>query len=71
MTNIDTKTLPGNAEINDAPDAALQRRADFAAAAARTGFGNAYARPEAAGFVDRSPGELRIIHALRCQGAGE
>ena len=64
-------TLPDTIEDRPASNTAQRRRADFATNAAKAVLGNAYARPEAASFVDRAPGELRIIRALRCQGAGK
>ena len=63
--------LPDTVKDLPVPDTVRRRRADFATNAAKAALGNAYARPEAANFIDRSPGALRIIHALRCQGAGE
>ena len=71
MTTIDTETLPGNAQVHDAPDAALREHlSDFATNAAKAALGHAYARPEAASFIDRSPGEIAVIRAMRWSGAG-
>ena len=62
-------TPPDTVEDRPAPDTALRHRADFATNAAKAALGHAYARPEAASFVDRRPGEISLICAGGWRGA--
>ena len=54
-------STPSASSANPAP-----RRANFATSAAQVEFGHAYVPPEYAGFVDRTPDEVRAARESLC-----
>jgi hypothetical protein len=69
MININTKTLLGNVEVDDAPDTARRDLSHFATRAAQSAFGAAYAPPAQADWCDRTPAEIAVIRAMHWSGA--
>ena len=70
MRPIAPETFSDNAQVQDVPDEALERRpADFATRAAQIELGSAYVPPEYAGFVDQGPAGLAELRAAARVGA--